>query len=73
MHGFAGLNAKRDRVISVLRNHRAIVVALSGGVDSATLLALVCEAIGSDKALAITGRSEAVTDREIEDAGVGYE
>ena len=68
MHGFAELNAKRDRVISMLRNHRAIVVALSGGVDSATLLALVCEAVGAERAIAVTGRSEAVTEREIDDA-----
>jgi uncharacterized protein len=68
MHGIPELNAKRDRVISMLRNHRAIVVALSGGVDSATLLALACEALGSTNVIAMTGRSEAVTHRELDDA-----
>src|SRR5262245_5710724 len=68
MHGFTELNAKRDRLISLLREHRAIAVALSGGVDSATLLALACEAIGARNVVAITGRSDAVSEREIADA-----
>jgi len=60
--------AKRLTAISLLREHRAVVVALSGGVDSATLLALACEALGADRVLAVTARSESVTEREIEDA-----
>src|SRR5262245_2846455 len=64
----AGLIAKVDRAISVLRPHRGVVVALSGGVDSATLLAIASSAVGSDNVLAVTGRSSAVTEREISDA-----
>ena len=59
---------KKLRAISLLREHRAVLVALSGGVDSAALLAIACEALGSDNVLAVTGRSASVTDEEIEDA-----
>lgn len=68
MNVSAGLIPKVERAISVLRPHRALVVALSGGVDSATLLAVACEALGPANILAVTGRSSAVAEREIEDA-----
>jgi uncharacterized protein len=68
MNVSAGLIQKKARAISVLRAHRAVVVALSGGVDSATLLAIACEALGPENVLAVTGRSGAVPEREIEDA-----
>ena len=68
MNGSAGLIQKKQRAISVLREHRAVVIALSGGVDSATLLAIACEAVGCDNVLAVTGRSPSVTDEEIRDA-----
>jgi len=68
MIGSAGLIQKKLRAISLLREHRAVLVALSGGVDSAVLLAIACEALGSDNVLAVTGRSASVTDDEIEDA-----
>ena len=63
-----GLIPKVDRAISVLRAHRGVVVALSGGVDSATLLAVACEALGARNVLAVTGRSSSVAEPEIEDA-----
>ena len=43
-------------------------MALSGGVDSAVLLAIAAEALGSSNVLAVTGRSASVTDEEVEDA-----
>ena len=64
----AGLIPKKHRAISVLRRHRTVLVALSGGVDSAALLAIACEALGSANVLAVTGRSRAVTEQELEDA-----
>src|SRR5262245_6618958 len=64
----AEVNQKKLEAISVLRRHRAVLVALSGGVDSAVLLAIAREALGTDNVLAFTGRSASVTDEEIEDA-----
>ena len=52
----------------MLRNHRRVLVALSGGVDSAVLLGIAREALGVDGVLAVTGRSGAVTEQEISDA-----
>lgn len=68
MIGSTQVQQKKLNVISLLREHRAIVVALSGGVDSATLLALACEAVGSQRVLAVTGRSASVAEEEIDDA-----
>jgi uncharacterized protein len=68
MHMPTALNEKRQRAISMLRKHRAVLVALSGGVDSAVLLAVAAEALGSANVLAVTGRSASVTDEEIKDA-----
>jgi uncharacterized protein len=45
-----------------------VVVALSGGVDSAVLLALAVEALGPERVLAVTGRSAAVPARDLHDA-----
>jgi uncharacterized protein len=68
MNVSADLIQKKDRAISLLRAHRGVVVALSGGVDSAVLVAIACEALGPANVLAVTGRSAAVTGRETEDA-----
>jgi len=62
------LGSRRANVIEQLRTERRLVVALSGGVDSAVLLALTVEALGSHAVVAVTGRSPAVTDPEIADA-----
>ena len=68
MHGSVSTIRKKQRAISLLREHRTVLVALSGGVDSAALLAVACEAIGPERVLAVTGRSGAVTEAEIDDA-----
>ena len=68
MNGPACTIQKKQHAISLLRAHRTVLVALSGGVDSATLLAVACEALGPERVLAVTGRSGSVTDSEIEDA-----
>jgi len=68
VNGSAGLVDKKRNAIALLRKNRSVLVALSGGVDSAALLAIACEALGSENILAVTGRSGAVTEDEIEDA-----
>lgn len=68
MTGPEDLQARRAHVLEHLRTHRQVVVALSGGVDSAVLLALAVEAVGVTSVVAVTGGSDAVTEEEIADA-----
>lgn len=44
------------------------VVALSGGTDSALVLAVAAEVLGPSRCVAITSRSESLADRELADA-----
>lgn len=46
-----------DHVVGALSAHRRVGVAYSGGVDSATLLALAVRAIGPDRVVAVLGVS----------------
>ena len=62
------LAAKKEHVLESLRAVPRVLVALSGGVDSAVLLALAVEALGPDRVLAVTGQSPAVPDADLEDA-----
>jgi uncharacterized protein len=62
------LAAKKKDAIGALRNLARLLVALSGGVDSAVLLAIAREALGPDRLVAVTGRSAAVTSAELSDA-----
>jgi uncharacterized protein len=61
------LRKKRDTVIKRLKELGSVLVALSGGVDSAVVAALAFEALG-DKAIAATFDSPLTPPGELEDA-----
>ena len=61
---------KKEHIISYIKKRSTrLVVALSGGVDSAVLLWLAGEALGRDNVMAVTGGSYSVSDEDLEDAG----
>ncbi len=64
----ANLADKKSQAIALLEERARIVVALSGGVDSAVLLDLAICAVGRANVLAVTGRSHAVPEADLEDA-----
>jgi len=64
----ASLTDKKQAALAALRQHGKLVVALSGGVDSAVLLALAVEAVGPERVLAVTGRSASLGDDDLADA-----
>jgi len=61
------LEDKKKRLASLLRSFDRLAVALSGGVDSALLLAEAHAVLG-DRVIAITARSPIHPDREVADA-----
>lgn len=58
------LEAKRQRLLSLLRGIERVVVAFSGGVDSSYLLAACLEAVGPQDVLAVTADSATYTEGE---------
>jgi uncharacterized protein len=63
------LERKKEVATAALRGAGSVAVALSGGVDSAVLLALAVEALGTERVLAVTGRSGSLPVSELEEAG----
>lgn len=62
------LKAKKERLISILKNYNSLAVAFSGGADSTFLLAAAHDVLG-ENVTAITAKSPVHPAREIEFAG----
>ncbi len=58
---------KLDRLQAILRELDRVLVAYSGGVDSAFLLRVAVDTLG-DRVLAVTARSDSYAEGELEDA-----
>lgn len=61
------MDQKRDRLLAILRDMRCVIVAFSGGVDSAVVAAAAHRALGS-QAVAVTADSPSVARAELLDA-----
>jgi pyridinium-3,5-biscarboxylic acid mononucleotide sulfurtransferase len=48
---------KREKLVSILRDSRSLVIGYSGGVDSVFLARVAVETLGRENVLAVTGRS----------------
>jgi uncharacterized protein len=62
------LSERKALAIAGLRRFTRVVVALSGGVDSAVLLSLAAEALGAGSVRAVTGLSGSLPRVDLEDA-----
>jgi len=63
------IKSRKREAISRLARCPRLMVALSGGVDSAVLLSLAVEALGPDRVVAVTGRSPSLAAEDLADAG----
>ncbi len=61
------LDAQREALEATLESHGSVVVAFSGGVDSALVAALAVRALG-DRCLAVTAAAETLAGRELDHA-----
>ena len=60
------LNSKLKKLEDILKSYNEITVALSGGVDSAFLLAFACKVLGSEKVNALTASGPHLAADEVE-------
>ena len=58
---------KRQQLVNIINDMGSVIVAYSGGVDSAFLAAVAHEVLG-EKALSVTANSPSLATSELEDA-----
>ena len=63
------LDAKHARMVEIFLELQSVAVAFSAGVDSTLVLKVALDALGSDKVLAVTGRSDSLAAAELVEAG----
>jgi hypothetical protein len=57
-----------ERLQRILSSYESVLVAFSGGVDSAFVLKIARETLGRDRAKAVTAESKSLPARELEEA-----
>jgi len=62
------LDAKYEKLASILEDLESVLVAFSGGVDSTLLLRAAVDALGNENVLAVTADSETYPSRELAEA-----
>ncbi len=65
---FAKYMTKLNKLKSILRELRSVVIAYSGGLDSTFLLKMAVDALGRENVLAVTARSETYPYSEYKEA-----
>lgn len=63
-------NTKLTRLKNILNTLKSVVIAYSGGVDSAFLLKVAADTLGKENVLAVTARSETYPYREFKEAKI---
>ncbi len=64
----AGLDGRWAELEAIVRSFGRVVVAYSGGVDSALVLKVCRDVLGKDQVLAVVAQSESYASRELESA-----
>jgi len=59
---------KLDRLQNIIRSYKSVLVAFSGGIDSAFVLKTARDVLGRERMRAVTAESESVSGRELEAA-----
>lgn len=60
------MDKKYEKLQNIIRDYESVLVAYSGGVDSAFVLKVARDCLGRHKAKAVTAKSESLPEREFE-------